>query len=117
MSAPELPIGQVVDNKYTLRSLLGYCGPIATYEAVTTANLSRTASPSWFPIAFVNASNVERAPSRVMPPQPMMFAKEEPLDDHHHYFQPEQHRHHQKVARAERTIEPVGITQANGKLV
>src|SRR4029434_9059603 len=31
-------------------------------------------------------------------------------------FQPEQYRHHQQVARAERTIEPVGIAQASGKL-
>jgi hypothetical protein len=27
-----------------------------------------------------------------------------------------QHRHHHQVARAERTIEPVGIAQATGKL-
>jgi len=30
---------------------------------------------------------------------------------------PEQHRHHHPVARAERTIEPVSIAQATGKLV
>src|SRR6202011_81820 len=30
-------------------------------------------------------------------------------------FQPAQHRHHQKVARVERTVEPVGIAKAAGK--
>src|SRR5688500_12917503 len=32
-------------------------------------------------------------------------------------FQPEQHRHHQQVARAESTVEPVGTAQASGKLL
>src|SRR4051812_24371256 len=31
--------------------------------------------------------------------------------------QPEQHRHHHEVARAERPIEPVGVVQAGGELV
>ena len=34
---------------------------------------------------------------------------------HTRCFQPEQHRHHHQVARAERTIEPVGIAKATGK--
>jgi hypothetical protein len=36
---------------------------------------------------------------------------------HSRCFQPEQHRHHHQVARAERTIEPVGIAKAIGKFV
>src|SRR5215212_10287292 len=35
---------------------------------------------------------------------------------HTRRFQPEQHRHHHQVARAERAIEPVGIAKATGKL-
>jgi hypothetical protein len=31
--------------------------------------------------------------------------------------EPEQHRYHHQVASAERSIEPLSITQANGKLV
>ena len=34
---------------------------------------------------------------------------------HTRCFQPEQHRHHHQVARAERTIEPVCIAKATGK--
>src|SRR3984885_8815506 len=34
---------------------------------------------------------------------------------HTRCFQPEQHRHHHQVARAECTIEPVGIAKATGK--
>ncbi len=32
-------------------------------------------------------------------------------------LQPEQHRHHHQVAGTERTVEPVGIPKATGKLV
>lgn len=35
---------------------------------------------------------------------------------HTRRFQPEQHRHHHQVARAELAFEPVGIAEATGKL-